>query len=132
MRARIIPVFVLVAAGYLSISCGGTTSPSDNVQDPFSGTLAVGGIARHPVTVNNTGEFSIKITALSPTVTAFVGIVWAQGGNCDLALQQNNFSTLNSPALVGAVLQKGQYCVAVYDSGGITVAQNYTLIVSHP
>jgi len=132
MRARIIPAFVLVAAGYLSISCGGTTSPSDNQQEPFSGTLAVGGVARHPVTVNNTGEFSIKITALSPTVTAFVGTVWGQGANCELPLQQNNFSTLNTPALVGAVLQKGQYCVAIYDVGALTVAQNYTLVVSHP
>ena len=132
MRARIIPAFVLAVAGCLSISCGGVTSPSQNQQESFSGTLAVGGLARFPVNVNNTGEFSVKITALSPTVTAFVGIVWAQGGNCDLAIQQNNFSTLNSPALVGAVLQKGQYCVAVYDSGGITVAQTYTVVVSHP
>jgi hypothetical protein len=132
MRPRIIPALVLAAAGYLSISCGGTTSPSENKQEPFSGTLAVGGLVRFPVSVNNTGEFSVKITALSPTVTAFVGTVWAQGGNCDIALQQNQVSTLNSPALVGAILQKGQYCVAVYDSGGITVAQNFTIVVSHP
>jgi len=132
MRPRFIPACVLAVAGYLSISCGGTTSPSDNVQEPFSGTLAVGGIARHPVNVNNTGEFSVKITALSPTVTAFVGTVWAQGGNCEIALQQNQFSTLNSPALVGAILQKGQYCVAIYDVGVLTVAQNYTIVVSHP
>jgi len=131
MRARIIPVLVLAAAGYLSISCGGTTSPSDNKQEPFSGTLAVGGSARFPVTVNNTGEFSVKITALSPTVTAFVGALWAQGANCEFPLQQNT-ATLNAPALVGAVTQKGQYCVGIFDVGGITVAQNFTLVVSHP
>jgi hypothetical protein len=132
MRARFIPAFVLAVAGCLTISCGGVTSPSQNQQEPFSGTLEVGGIRRFPVTVNNTGEFSVKITALSPTVTAFVGTVWAQGGNCEIALQQNSFSTLNSPALVGAILQKGQYCVAIFDVGALTVAQNFTLVVSHP
>src|SRR5262245_23042914 len=132
MRARFTTALVLAVAGYLSISCGSVTSPSQNQQEPFSGTLAVGGLVRFPVNVGNTGEFSIKITALSPTVTAFVGTLWAQGGNCELALQQNNFSTLNSPALVGAILQKGQYCVAIYDSGGLTVAQTFTLVVSHP
>ena len=115
----------------LSISCGSVTSPSDNKQEPFSGTLQVGGSVGFPVTVNNTGEFSVKITAMSPTVTAVVGALWGQGPNCEVPLQQNT-ATLNSPALVGAILQKGQYCVALFDIGGISVAQTFTLVVSHP
>ena len=133
MRVGFGPAFVLAVAGLLTISCGGISSPSQNQQDTFSGTLDVGGVRTFPVNVANNGEFSVKITALSPTATAIVGTAWAQGSNCEgIRLQVNNFSTLNSPALVGAIFQKGAYCVAVFDSVGLTVAQNFTIIVSHP
>ncbi|OLC50349.1 MAG: hypothetical protein AUH43_05275 [Acidobacteria bacterium 13_1_40CM_65_14] len=132
MRVGFAPAFVLAVAGLLTISCGGVTSPSQNQQETFSGTLEIGGARAFPVTISNTGEFSVKITALAPTATAFVGTRWGQGSNCELALQQNNFSTLNSPALVGAVFQKGNYCVAIFDVGVLTVAQTFTLVVSHP
>jgi hypothetical protein len=132
MRVRFIPAIVLALAGLITISCGGVTSPSQNKQDTFSGTLEVGGSRRFPVDIGSTGEFSVKITVLSPTATAFVGTLWAQGSNCEIGIQQNSFSTLNSPALVGAVLQKGAYCVAIFDVGALTVAQNFSLVVSHP
>jgi len=132
MRVRFIPALVLALAGCLAINCGGVTSPSQNQQETFSGTLQVGGFVVFPVNLANTGEFSVKITALSPTATAIVGTRWGQGGNCEFALQQNNFSTLNSPALVGAVVQKGAYCVALFDVGLITVNQNFSVVVSHP
>jgi hypothetical protein len=87
---------------------------------------------KHQVDVLNGGEFSVKITQLSPTATAIVGTLWAQGGNCELAIQQNSFSTLNTPALVGPIFQKGTYCVAIFDVGALAMAQTYTLVVSHP
>jgi hypothetical protein len=124
---------LLLAAALLAPGCGGVSSPSQNQQETFSGVVTPGGITRFPnINVNNTGEFSIKITALSPTATAVVGVAWAQGGNCELPIQTNSFSQLNAPALAGAVIQKGAYCVAVFDSVGITTAQNFTIVVSHP
>ena len=124
---------LLLAAALVSPGCGGVTSPSQNKQDTFSGTLQPGGITYfRNIDVPNTGEYSVKITALSPTATAVVGTVWAQGGNCELAVQQNSFSTLNTPALAGAVISKGAYCVAVFDSVGLTTSQNFTIVVSHP
>lgn len=122
----------LILAGLAGISCGGVSSPSQNQQETFTGTLQVGGVVRFPVNVSNGGEFSVKITQLSPTATAIVGTLWAQGGNCEFALQQNSFTTLNTPALVGAIFQKGAYCVAIFDVGALAVAQNFTLVVSHP
>jgi hypothetical protein len=132
MHVRLIPALALAAAGILSLSCGGVTSPSQNKTPTFSGTLAVGGYNSHQFNVDNNGEFSVKITALSPATTTFVGTRWGQGSNCEFALQQNNFSTLNQPALVGAVFQKGAYCVAIFDVGALTAPQTYTLTVSHP
>ena len=126
------PALVLALLGCLSGSCGGVTSPSQNQMDTFNGTLQLGGSVVFPVNLANTGEFSVKITALSPTATSVVGTRWGQGGNCEFAIQQNNFSTLNSPALSGAVVQKGAYCVAVFDVGLLTAAQNFSVLVSHP
>jgi hypothetical protein len=84
------------------------------------------------MSVNNGGEFSAKITALSPTPTAIVGMAWLFGPNCDQLIQQNSFSTLNQPALSGAIFQKGTYCVAIYDIGTLTTTQTFTVTVSHP
>jgi hypothetical protein len=121
----------LLLAGLLGIGCGGISSPSQNQQETITGTLEVGGTFRRAVNVSNGGEYSVKITALSPTPTAVVLATWAQGGNCEFVLQQN-IATLNTPALVGAIFQKGAYCVALSDYYGLTVAQNFTIVVSHP
>jgi hypothetical protein len=81
--------------------------------------------------VSNGGEYSVKLTALSPTPTAVIGMVWAQGANCELTIQ-SNFASLNQQALGGPIYQKGAYCILVYDPGTLTVAQNFTIQVSHP
>ena len=131
MYKRSVALLVVAAAAFISYACGGVTSPSQNKQDTFSGTLALSGSAFFPVNVANGGEFSVKITALSPTATATVGVGWYQGANCELVVQQG-YGQLNTPALAGAVLQKGPYCVGVFDVGGMAVAQNFTVVVSHP
>lgn len=131
MRVRCAAALAL--AGLITVSCGGIVDPSKNITETFSGTIALQEAPKtFPVQISNGGEFSVKITALSPTPTAFVGTIWALGANCEQPIQQNNFSTLNQPALGGAVLQKGTYCVAIYNSGGLTVPQTFTLTVSHP
>ena len=129
MKARLAAV---LAVGLITVSCGGVVDPSKNVTETFPGTLDPLGTKAFTMSVNNGGEFSVKITQLSPTATAVVGTAWAFGANCDVLVQQNNFSTLNTTALAGAVLQKGTYCVAIYDIGTLTTTQNFTLSVSHP
>jgi hypothetical protein len=122
----------LILAGLITISCGGVVDPSKNTVEPFMGTVSPGGAPWFKtVMVNNGGEYSIKITALSPTPTAVLGVGWYQGANCEIALL-SNYATLNQTALSGAIYQKGAYCVAVSDIGTLTVAQNFTITVSHP
>ncbi len=127
----------LALAGFLTISCGSVTDPSKNVQDTFSGTLAAGTAVPFKVNVQNGGEFSVKITQLSPNATAIVGTEWDFGDNCDVLVQRNVLTTLNTVSLTGAVLQKGTYCAVVFDSSistGIPLpaTQTFTLVVSHP
>jgi hypothetical protein len=131
MYKRRVALLTLAVAAVVSFACGGVTSPSENKQETFSGTLQLNGNAFFQVNAANGGEFSVKITALSPTATATVGVGWYQGANCELVVQQG-YGQLNTPALAGAVLQKGPYCVGVFDVGFITVAQNFTVVVSHP
>ena len=131
MIGRLLSATVLLA-GFTAAACGGVTEPSKNTVDTLSGVLQPGGrVPFTNITVSNGGEYSVKITALSPTPTAVLGVIWAQGANCEFPLN-SNLAILNQPALSGAIFQKGAYCLAVYDPGTLTVAQNFTVTVSHP
>jgi hypothetical protein len=133
MGVRFLSVTLAPAlAALIAIGCGGVTDPSKNTVETLQGTVSPGerAIFRN-LNVSKGGEYSVKITALSPTPTAVLGVSWYQGGNCDF-LMNSNFATLNQPALSGAIFQKGAYCLIVSDVGTLTVAQNFTVSVSHP
>lgn len=126
-------------------SCGGgPVDPSKNVSEPRSGTLQPLGVsvATPPFTISNLGEFSVSMTALSPG-NVFVGIGWGQasGSSCSLIPGQTNVvssANINRTVLSGQIILRGDYCVAVFDASSafgappLTVAQNYTIQVSHP
>lgn len=130
---RVLARFVIAGAVFLAAGCGGINDPSKNTTETFSGTLPVGGFNPHPFTSSKTGEVSAKLTALSPTSNAVIGLLWTQAtndGTCAGLLQQA-FATLNVPAIAGPVSSQ-RYCIVVSDVGGITVPQTYTISVSHP
>jgi hypothetical protein len=128
----------LGAAALLTVSCNSLVDPSNNVTDTFQGTIPIQGTGPgHFFSSNKNGEFSIKVTALSPNAGVFFGTILAQGptngvcaGNLPI-IQQNSFGTINTPVLAGS-FYAGSYCVFLFDIGAFTVAQNYTLVVSHP
>jgi hypothetical protein len=132
MAIRVRGGAALMLAGFITISCGGVTDPSKNNVESFQGTVNPGGLPwLRDVAVNNTGEYSVKITALSPTPTAVLFVGWYQGAGCQIQMF-TNIASLNRTALSGAVFQKGTYCVLVSDPGTLTAAQNFTIEVSHP
>jgi hypothetical protein len=139
MRARVFAAAALAIAGVLSISCGGIVDPSKNTVETFNGTITPGtGTATFfPFSSSKTGEISVKLTALAPSSSVFVGVVWAQAasdGSCtgNLAfLQQNNFAQLNLPAISGQIIS-GKYCIAVYESSPLSAPETFTITVSHP
>src|SRR5262249_60354204 len=106
---------------------------------PFPGTIRVTGPSQpgHAFSTSKRGEYTVKVTALQPSSGNFFGTVLAQGtsnGSCSgnlPILQQNSFGTVNAPVLGGAIIP-GNYCVFLFDIGTFTVAQTYTLTVSHP
>ncbi len=136
MRARF--AAAIAVAGLITMSCGGIVDPSQNKVETFSGTLAAGGGGQsaHAFTAANGGELTVKVTALSPISQTFIGIAWTQAasdGNCNGAvLFSTNFAQLNVPAISGARVTSGKYCIVVYDVGAFTVPETYTVSVSHP
>jgi hypothetical protein len=130
----------VLALAFVVSSCGGVGGPSENRMEPFSGTFDVGGTGpTHVFSASRNGEFFVTLTALSPDATAYVGILAGQqiGGGCQQIFgygrYSNDFSQVNVQALSGP-LDKGNYCLIVYDSGysRLSGPQTYTVRVSYP
>src|SRR5262245_16080540 len=134
MRARF-AAFALALVTLGAAGCKGITTPSSNVTNSFSGSLAVGESKSHPFSVPKTGEFTVKLTAWSPNSQLLVGLAWTAGNNdgtCTTSVfQQNNFVRLDQQALGGSIVS-GKYCVFIFDVGTLTAPQTYTVAVSHP
>ncbi|MEO8257034.1 MAG: hypothetical protein ABI868_06775 [Acidobacteriota bacterium] len=132
---------IALLVGLVATGCSkGPLDPSENTSDRFSGTVQPGSIGE-PVAhfnVPRLGEFSVMVTALTPG-GAFPGIGWGQwnGAGCGLTGQTNVVTTVGRTVLSGQIYTKGDYCVVVFDGTNLgapplTVAQNYTIQVSHP
>ena len=131
----------LLAVVAVTAACGGPTNPSQNATDMFSGSvqpLSLGPI--HTFNVPNLGEITVTVNSITPGNT-FLGVKYGQpAGNDCLAIQQNvvSSSNLGRTALSGSIIVKGTYCVVLFDPIGLiggaplTVAQNYSVTVSHP
>ena len=134
-HGRLGSALTLAVAGIITFGCKGISSPSNNTVVPFSGTLSPQGVAGHFFNVSKTGEYTVKITALAPTSNALVGLALVAANSdqsCTQSVfQQNNFASLNVQALGGQIIS-GRYCALIFDVGGISVPQTYTITVSHP
>ena len=138
MMKRLATALVVVLA---ASSCGGPTDPSQNQTESFSGSVQPSLANYHTFNINNLGEISIVVTGFTPgNVVLGIGYGQPAGSGCGL-LQNNAVSNTNvgRTALTGSIILKGQYCLAVFDPSGVllniapwTVAQNYTVTVSHP
>ena len=133
MRVCLSALIVVTVA--LSLPSCGISDPSANTEDTFSNTLTVRGTNVHNFSASKSGEFSVKITAFSPDSGSIVGTGFGQPsgvGSCGLDPVYTTQAVLNRTAITGPIYQKGAYCIAVFDVGLLTAAQNYTLVVSHP
>ena len=117
----------LVAVTTLSSGSNGKVSTT------FTGSVAREGVSSHSFTVEREGTVEVKLTALgTPTEHATeIGLglgTPTAAGNC--ALVEAADSTPVSGQL-GGTLQRGTYCVAVYDSGEVPLQPvDYTVSVT--
>src|SRR5438046_4220837 len=115
MLRRVIPALALAVLA----ACGGYVDPSKNQTENISGTIPVAGQSEvKTFNVSKSGELTIKLTSLTPTVAlgTFVGFAWGQAfsGSCQ-------FGGLGPAAvgqtLVSTAITPGTYCVAMADIG---------------
>jgi hypothetical protein len=118
----------LVAVTTLSSGSNGKLS------ETFAGTVAREGVSSHSFTVEREGAVEVRLTALrlgSSDGAKEIGLglgTPTPSGNC--ALVEATDSTRVS-GQIGGTLQKGTYCVAVYDSGDVSSdPADYTVSVT--
>ena len=137
MRARLAAA---LCVGLMAAACSGPTDPSRNTVETFPGSvqpLTFGPV--HSFNVPNLGEFTVSVTSISPGNT-FLGVLYGQPSGSGCGIIQTNIvssSNIGRTALSGQIIIRGQYCVQLYDpvntvGAPLTVAQNYTVQVSHP
>jgi len=133
MRFRLSAAFVLALAGAVSISCGGIIDPSQNQVEPFSGTLAPGGLSVQKFTAAKTGEIAVKMVTLTPASVPAVVVQWvgAGDGSCNGQLFGNGIATANSTVISTQIIS-GSYCLVLSNYVVQTVTASYSLTVSHP
>ena len=130
----------LAAAALITISCGGSvTDPSQNTTDTFNGTITpvkLGGTGsgqQHTFNVGSGGEYTIKVTTMTPSFGSNFGVYLLTGSGCGVLVNQSLTAIVGVQALTGPISQTGQYCVIVSDYYGLmTAVESYTVTVSHP
>jgi hypothetical protein len=130
------------AASLLGASCTHVTDPSKNVTQTFTGTItpaALGGTGQGtPVAqfdISSTGEYTVKVTQMTPTFNNFVGVSLLTASDCSVLVDQRT-ALIGAQAMAGPFFQTGHYCVLVYELAALgapmTVVENYSVEVSHP
>jgi hypothetical protein len=128
---------IALAAGLLLAAFAAVTTLSrgsnGKVATTFAGTVAHESVSAHSFTVQREGAVEVRLTALRPgpenakTVGLGLGTPTA-AGNCALV------EAIDATPVTGQIsgtLQKGTYCVAVYDSGDVSSEPvDYTVSVT--
>ena len=130
-RASLACASLLFVSACASTTTPTTSTPSLQVSDSFSGTLAQGGSASNNFTVLNGGTITITLVSLSPqtTITMGLGIGTPSAATCVVNQSQENVK-VGTP--LSGTLTAGTYCVELYDLGNMTGPDTYALTVMHP
>jgi hypothetical protein len=120
-------------AALFTLSCGGVTDPSKNIQDVWNGTLPVGQAAIKTFSASNSGEISVIINSLSPVTSAALFVTFGQSASDGSCIQLNaGVGGINSVVISQAIV-KGDYCIAAQDYfGTLTVPEDFKITISHP
>ena len=131
--ARLAGVVALICAVVLSTA--GCFGPTKNREEDFSDTLGVDLADIFEFTVQKNGETTATITALS-NPNAILGMWMGQlvGGNCLPILGMHAPTAVLNRTAINAPINKGTYCLQVYDPGTLKAIGpvTYTVRVSHP
>jgi hypothetical protein len=132
MTAQIARWLSLVLVAVLAAGCDGVIDPSQNQVEDRSGTIDPLGIVAHDFTVSKTGEFEIRITALSNADAILLMAYGPESGGCTGQTLGSAYRQLNQIGF-GGLIQPGRYCAYLQDDlGRLRGPTTYTLRISHP
>jgi hypothetical protein len=124
-----------VACASLLSSCSGVIDPSKNTVENFEGDIAVGSAKIFDYSWDRNGEIEVTITSVTPTPTnGPIAMYIGQADNAGNCFQLAGYATqaiVNRKVQFG-VLNKGSYCLGVYDPGVLTVSVHFKGTFSHP
>ena len=118
-------------------ACGGVTDPSQNQKESFPGTIShgQGNVVSFPFSVSKTGELTITVTTMTPTIptSTYFGVGFGTGvSNSCQPIQFNQVATVGAAAISGYPVTPGSYCAFLIDEGFFTTTETFTMVVSHP
>ena len=124
-----------VSCACLLTGCSGVIDPSKNKVENFSGTLAVGAGVNFPYSWDKNGEIEVLMTSVTPTPTnGPIAMYIGQsdgGGQCFQLAGYAAQAIVNRKVQFG-ILNKGSYCLGIFDPGVLTVPVNFSGTFSHP
>lgn len=100
--------------------------------DSFASNVPVLGAASRSIEASQAGAITVNLSSLAPASAVIglgVGIPRSSGSGCYLATSVD--ATTGSPPLTIAV-ERGTYCVRVFDSGLLREPATFTLTTAHP
>jgi hypothetical protein len=128
-------ILTAVFCASLLSACSGVIDPSKNKVENFSGTLGVAGGAVFPYSWDKNGEIEVTMTSVTPTPTnGPIAMYLGQEDNSNNCFQLAGYSAqaiVNRKVQFG-VLNKGKYCLGIFDPGVLTVPVNFSGTFSHP
>jgi hypothetical protein len=130
MHTRFLRFVAVALVALAAFACGGVSNPSTNQTETFMAIVQPGGSpGTHPFSASKSGEISVTVTSINPTFNGFLTVAWL-GSGCNGVVQANQFAVVGTAAISGPI-QKGSYCIGVFDSG-FSVPEQYTVSISHP
>jgi hypothetical protein len=128
-RIAIFAGLAFAALGAITTLSSG--SNNNKVSTTFAGSVAREGVSSHSFTVSRDGNVEVTLTGLDPAPTRKIGLglgTPTPAGNCALV---EAIDSTHVAGRIGGELQKGTYCVAVYDSGDVSSQPlDYTVSVT--
>ena len=125
-------VATLGLAGLLSVGCSIAT-PSNNRRTDIAGTIPLLGSQYTEFSNKNNGEVQVTVSTLVPTPSASLGMAigQVQNGTCLQITGYIRPLVANRTQEFG-YLNKGNFCLLLFDTGIMTVDTAFTGQISHP
>ena len=127
-------ILTVAACACLLSSCSGVIDPSKNKVENFEGDVAIGNVVTFNYSWDKNGEIEVTMTSVAPTpangpLVMYIG--QADGSNCFQLAGYASQAIVNRKVQFG-VLNKGSYCLSIYDPGVLTAPAHVKGTFSHP